>query len=153
MKRTITIISIAILVLLAQSCVTTSSFQVTKLGDEPDESAGKIVYVLPQTLLYVTVDFEKETYIPGPYRIFTQKYLGMKPYVNEPGFSYRITNVDVHTDEEPDGSQFYSINILEGHPDFDKYLSLGKEGLVLDPSQLYNFSTHSEKAGNPPESP
>ncbi len=153
MKNNITFLSFILLFIFFQSCVTTSSFEVTRVGEEPSETTGKIVYVLPQTILFVTVNMEKETYIPGPYRVFTEKYLGMQSAINEPSFSFRITDVDVKTVTAPDESQFYSINILKGNPDFKNFLSLGSEGLVLDPSSLYQFKTYGEKVPDLPAAP
>ncbi len=153
MNRNLLIFSLTVILFLAQSCATTSTFQVSKVGNEPEKTTEKVVYVLPQTALFVTVNFEKETFIPGPYRIFSEKYLGMKSLIDEPGFSYRITGVDVKTTTQPDENQYYSINVLSGHPDLQNFLRLGQEGLVLDPSHLYEFTNYNEKAPAIEEAP
>ena len=117
------------------SCSAPSVFNVTRVGEEPEEYLKRAVYVLPQTLLQVHVEFEKETYIPGPYRFFTEKYLGMKDFIKEPGLSYRILNVDVETFAEPDPEHFYSINLLKGTLEWDRYLDMTSHGLILNPDQ------------------
>ncbi len=142
-RRTFLTAAFSFLIIL-QGCMTTSRFRVSRAGAESPETIQKYVYVLPQTILQVRVNFEKETYIPGPYRVYTQKFLGLENFIEEPGFSYHIKSVDVTPATEPDGSQFYSINVLEGQPDFDGFLKLSREGLVLDPSGFYEFkSPHS----------
>ncbi len=146
MKRNTIFLLFSLIGFIVPSCITTTStFQVSKIGEEPADSKEKIVYVLPQTILYVMINFEKETYIPGPYRIFAQKYLGMKSEIDETSFSYRIIGTDVSSTMEPDGSQFYSINVISGSPDLKQFLKLGSEGLIVDPSELYSFKTYSQR--------
>lgn len=134
-----------ILVFFQFSCTTPTIFNVSKVGDEPEKYLERVVYVLPQTLIHVTAELEKETYIPGPYRFFTEKYLGMKEYIQEPGFSYRLLNIDVEAFTEPDPEHFYSINITRGTMDWGRYLQMSSYGLVLDPSagKAHDYSDHS----------
>ena len=86
-------------------------------------------------------------------RISPKNTWACKATINEPAFSFRITDVDVKTVTGPDESQFYSINILKGNPDFKNFLRLGSEGLVLDPSSLYQFKTYGEKVPDVPAAP
>jgi hypothetical protein len=138
---------------LISSCSTTTSFQVTKVGEEPEEYRERVLYVLPQTLLRVTVEIEKETFIPGPYRLFTEKFLGLDEYISEAGYSYRITDVNITDLTEPDPEQFYSINVIEGEPDWEKYMQLSMYGLVLDPASVFSNETNLQALDNLPETP
>jgi len=128
-----------LLFVILSSCTTTSLFRVSKIGEEPEDYLERIVYVLPQTLLNITVEFEKETYIPGPYRLFSEKYLGLDDYIANPGYSFRLLNVEVESFTEPDPEHFYSINVIEGEFNKGDYLQLSKYGLILDPSADFDF--------------
>ncbi len=127
------------------SCATNSVFQVSKAGNEPEESKERVVYTLPQTLFLLSVEFEKETYIPGPFRLFTEKYLGLEDYITESGFNYRLLNVDLESFEEPDPDHFYSLNLIKGDFNWDKFLKLSDFGLIFDPSSEYSRKYDQER--------
>jgi len=150
MRKSIFVIS---LIALLSSCGSTNMMQVTKLGSEPQEYIQRAISVLPQTVLSVKVEFEKETYIPGPYRLYTEKFLGLKDFIAEPGFSYRILNVDVQSFTEPDPEEFHSLNLIEGKMDWDQYLRLSKYGFILDPSSNESQELSMEESGNFAETP
>jgi hypothetical protein len=117
------------------SCSTESVFKVSRVGEEPEQFKQRAVYSLPQTLFLVSVEFEKESYIPGPYRLFTERFLGLEDYIAESGVSYRLLNVDVENFTEPDPDQFYSINLLKGELEWEEYLKLSDYGLILEASR------------------
>lgn len=150
MKKSILIIG---MVILLSSCTTTNLMQVTKVGSEPEEYKQRAVYVLPQTVLNVTVEFEKETYFPGPYRLYTEKFLGLKDYITEPGFNYRILNVDINSFTEPDPEEFYSLNLIKGEMKWEQYLSLSQYGFILDPGQNESLKFALDKSGEFPGTP
>lgn len=135
------------------SCSTTGLIQTTPFGEEPAEYRERAVYVLPQTVLNVVVDFEKETYIPGPYRLYTEKYLGLKDYITEPGYNFRILNVEVSSFKEPDPEEFYSINVVSGHFAWDEYLRLSKFGLLMNPSTHIAMDLGRESEGEIDQEP
>jgi len=135
------------------SCGTNNLFQVTRVGEEPEDYRHRSVYVLPQTLLRINVEFEKETFIPGPYRLFTEKYLGLNEYIAEAGYSYRILNVDVENLTEPDPDHFYSINLINGEIKWEQYLQMSHYGMILDPSSVYDLNTTENEDAEIPDTP
>jgi hypothetical protein len=150
MRKSLFIIS---LIALLSSCASTNLIQVSKIGSEPEEYKQRAIYVLPQTVLNVIVEFEKETYIPGPYRLYTEKFLGLKDFIVEPGFTYRILNVDVQSFNEPDPEEFYSLNLIKGEMDWERYLKLSDFGFILDPSNNISRKVIIEESGDFPGTP
>jgi hypothetical protein len=150
MRKSIFVIS---LIALLSSCGSKNMMQVTKPGSEPEEYKQRAIYVLPQTVLSVKVEFEKETYIPGPFRLYTEKFLGLKDFITEPGFSFRILNVDVQSFTEPDPEEFYSLNIIKGEMDWHQYLRLSEYGFILDPLNNISRELAMEESGNFIETP
>lgn len=142
MKRHVIIL---LTLIILSSCGTNNLFQVTRVGEEPEDFRQRSVYVLPQTLMRVDVEFEKETFIPGPYRLFTEKYLGIDEYITQTGYSYRILNVDVENLTEPDPDHFYSINLLKGEINWENYFQMSHYGIILDPSSVYDLNTSELK--------
>ncbi len=130
------IIIFSFLLLGFHSCISTSEFQVSKVGEEPSKTVERTVYVLPRTVLEVTVNYEKESRIPGIYRKYTDRLFGIEGYITEPSVSYKITNVKVKPISEPDPQQYFSINLLRGSFDSRNYLRLNQSGFIVDPSMM-----------------
>lgn len=122
-----------LLLLLTIACSPVLNFQVSKIGDEPEEYQQRIIYSLPQNLLRINFVIEKESYIPGPYNAFANRFLGIENVIEEYGFQYRIESVDIESLKEPDPELFYSLNVLKGSLDWNKYLNLSDRGLVINP--------------------
>lgn len=150
MKKYILLLVLSVILF---SCSTTSEIRVSKVGEEPEEYKERAVYVLPQTLFLVNVVFEKEIYIPGPYRLFTEKYLGLEDYISERGFSYRLIDVDLDGFTEPDPDHYYSVNLIKGDFDWEEYLKLSDHGFILDPSAGFDKEKREIKTSKEPELP
>ena len=130
------IIIFGLLLLVFHSCISTSEFQVSRVGAEPSKTVERTVYVLPRTVLEVSVNYEKESRIPGIYRRYTDRLLGIEGYITEPSVSYKITGVKVNPVNEPDPDQYFSINLLKGTFDSRNYLRLNQSGFIVDPSRM-----------------
>lgn len=137
---------LTVLVILGVSCTPGREFQVTKMGSEPEKSVKKAVYVLPETCFLIGLDLEKEIRIPGPYRLYAKKYLGLNEFIIEKETRYSISDVRVESVNEPDAEHFYSINLLKGEMDWDMFLKLSDYGFILDP--VYSLKA-GEGAGLP----
>lgn len=116
------------------SCTLSSKIITVKVGEEPEEYRGQLVYSLPQTLFKINIQLEKEVSIPGPYYLYAGHLLGIKDVITEPGISYRIKDVKVESFSEPDPEQFYSINTIKGDFNASGILALSKQGYILDPN-------------------
>ncbi len=139
---------LSILIFILQACVSTSEFQVTKVGSEPENTKERSIYVLPRTVLEVRLSFEKESRIPGIYRKYTDRLLGIEGYITEPSVSWYLGKAEVTTHREPDPDQYYSINLLKGEFDSRNFLALGQSGFVLDPSGMIRTEVPFEKSSD-----
>lgn len=142
-----------ILIYFLSSCATPDKFQVTKIGEEPEIFSQRFVYGLPRTVLLVKLNFEKETNIPGPYRMFSEKYLGMTDFIGKAETKWRISGVNISAFNEPDPLHYYSVNLISGSFPYIQYLKLSKEGLIIDPDQGIGIGTEnivSDKIIEPP---
>jgi len=127
------IIVLGLIVFLLGSCLSLNQFVVTPLGEEPVEYSHRFVYSLPQTVIEVTLDIEKTSYLPGPYRKFTEKYLGISSYINEEKTRWKISDIRLSESLEPDPQKYYSVNLIRGTFQSDAYFSMTSNGLVIDP--------------------
>ena len=144
---------ISILVFIISSCVTPDKFQVTKIGEEPEIYARRFIYGLQRTVLLVRLNFEKETFIPGPYRIYTERLLGMTDFVAKSELRWRVTGVNISGFNEPDPKHYYSVNLISGTFPHMQYLELTREGLIIDPDQGFGIGSEkivSDKIIDPP---
>jgi len=130
------------IIFLISSCASVNQFVVTPVGDEPAEYLGRFVYSLPQTVLEVSIDFEKTTFLPGPYRRFSERFLGMSEFIETETSKWEIKDVRVSSFTEPDPLHYYSVNILKGSFQADNYFKMISEGLAIDPMGML-FSSSS----------
>jgi len=127
--------------ILLSSCLSLNQFVVTPLGEEPAGYSQRFVYSLPQTVFMVRMELLKTTYLPGPYRKFSEKYLGIPSYINEESTEWEINGVEVSEFAEPDADQYYSVNLLRGSFKNSDYFRLTGEGLVIDPMGMISANT------------
>ena len=135
------------------SCAAQEKFIVTKIGEEPESYKERLIYSLPQTVLLVTINFESEVFIPGPYRRFSEKYLGIKDFIDASDTRWRITSTDIKAFPEPDPLHYYSINLIKGEFKKFMFIELSKEGLIINPNKEIGFGIDrnaGEKIINPP---
>ncbi|MCK4923211.1 MAG: DUF4831 family protein [Bacteroidales bacterium] len=128
------------------SCSTSSNIQLSKIGEEPVEYKQRIVYSLPKTVLRIDIEIEKETYIPGPYKQYARRLLGLENVIQDYSFQYKINTVDLQSFTEADPEMFFSVNVIEGSMEWDKYLSLAEHGFVLQPGKAGINSIKSLKS-------
>ncbi len=123
------------------ACTVQNEFRVAKPGEEPEKSLGQLIYVLPQTVIKLKVEFIKETFIPGPYRQFSPSHLGISDVRQDFSESWDLASVKIDYLTEPDPSHYYCVNITKGKPDFSSYLTLTSQGLILTPDKWIQHKT------------
>jgi hypothetical protein len=144
---------ISTLIFFFSTCATPDKFQVTKIGEEPEIYTQRFIYGLPRTILMVKINFEKETLIPGPYRMFSERFLGMTDYVSKAETRWRISGINISGFNEPDPQHYYSVNLISGTFPHMQYLELSHEGLIIDPDQGIGIGSEkivSDKIIDPP---
>ena len=130
--------SILALALLLTGCSTTTPLQVkvAPLGTEVEESQTRFFYTLPQTVVKIDLSYRELRHVPGPYRDYAERYLGIKEVVRQNFSSYQVVDVDFSTHVEMDPSLLYQIHVLEGALDADPLAPWMEKGLVMDGSEL-----------------
>lgn len=87
-----------------------------------------VSYCLPKTSFQVRVKFEYTQLIPGPYRQFAEKELGIKPEIVTKGEQWKIKSIEVKGVPVQDPNAMYNItSSLEYRP---VMLSLSPEGFL-----------------------
>jgi hypothetical protein len=138
------IIVTAIIIVFLSSCLSLNQFLVTSVGEEPSSYSQRFIYSLPQTVLEVKMEFEKSIYLPGPYRQYAEKYLGISNYFKEEKTTWDIAGVHVSEFTEPDPLQYYSVNQLRGSFNSEKYFELMSQGLVIDPMKVISSGSYTQ---------
>jgi len=96
------------------SCVTPAKVLVTPLGQEPPEVLERYVYALPMSVLKVEVVCREISNIPGPYRDYAGRYLGIDEVIKQHSTTWTIEGVEVSHHTEMDPQHVYSLNVIEG---------------------------------------
>ncbi len=141
-------ISLLVLIIITASCSTPLNFQVSKIGEEPEEFTQRIIYSLPATVVRINIEIEKESYIPGPYKKFADRFLGLDQVIQDYSFQYKVGSVALQMFSEPDPSMFFSLNVIEGSLNWGKYLSLSNQGFVLQPGESGVLPLKSQNSEN-----
>lgn len=85
-------------------------------------------YCLPKVVYDIEVTMEYTQYVPGPYRNYAEKELGIKPEVTQHGERWIITKVDIKPQYLPDEKAVYSISASNDYTPV--MLSLSAEGFL-----------------------
>lgn len=68
-----------------------------------------LFYTLPRTILIVEVEVEKTSHFKGPFSEMAGKYLSLNSVVDSDRIQYKISNVEIREQSEPDPEQVYFI--------------------------------------------
>jgi hypothetical protein len=106
----IRLLIITVFILLAQTGW--SSDQKEKKNEEknqgvPPNTADGIVYALPRTGLSITVKLVKESFRPGPYSLYAEKYLGYSNVNVTASDTWKIVGVQLQSFGEADPEAVY----------------------------------------------
>jgi len=134
MKKNIvksTFLVLALFVLAA--CKPADKLQVTRIDEQPEEEVvQRIIYTIPRTVIKVRVDYQRELSVPGPYRAYSAKFLGIEGGIAEKKEDWKITGVRVSSSSELDPSNIFAINILSGAFNPGVFMKLTDQGLIMD---------------------
>jgi hypothetical protein len=132
------LIIIAVSVLLFSCTAGKSGMQSTArvypLGDSSSIRDGSLIYALPLTVFNISVDFEKEVTIPGPYAKYAADMLGLRDVITLQKESWSVAGIRVITTEELDPSEYYVIE--SNSACYANALKLKRNGLILDINPL-----------------
>ena len=142
-----------VLLSLVLACSPTGKISVTSVNDSGFRQPGMMLYSLPQTVLDVTVEADETEILPGPYRQYAAKYLGIQNVPSKPEYSWTLTGVKVamHMETDPD-----FLFAAKGSFQPDVFPSLGKlvqDSMILDlsrnPEKYITYNNIPEKTPEP----
>ena len=136
-------------VLLAAGCATMKPMQVkiTRLGQQVPEAVEKGVYMLPQTVLKVQVQYQELRSIPGPFRDYAEKYLGIKEVIRQNNSEWKLVDVQVKTFTEMDPTAFFQVHQVKGTFDSGMLKPFMEKGVILDGSSLVQEEIREPELG------
>ena len=96
---------------------------------QPGQTPDGVVYYLPKTALRVHLLIEKQTYTPGQFARYAERYLHLTGVVQQEQISQRIVNCEVSSFGVRDTSKCYSVR-LKGKAETAE-VRLSEQGTLL----------------------
>ena len=96
---------------------------------QPGQTPDGVVYYLPKTALRVHLTIEKQTYTPGQFARYAERYLHLKGVAQQEQISQRIVNCEVSSFGVRDTSKCYSVR-LKGKAETAE-VRLSEQGTLL----------------------
>lgn len=72
-----------------------------------------VTYILPQSMLEITIKADKVTYVPGEFGKYAEQYLRMKPASSAPEIHWELTGVQVKSVGVPDSRAVYFVKLKD----------------------------------------
>ncbi len=111
-----------------------------------------ISYSLPLTVLKMDIELEKTTELPGPFKQYSKKFLGVENVIQKKSVNYKVLDIDVTSFSIPDKDNSYFIKFnLEKVKDKEfkpPFVVLTKSGFlraynVLPENKDYDLQTET----------
>lgn len=112
-------------ILLTAAAVTVA---VSASAQKSEDPQTYLTYSLPSTTIVLDVEAVQEVFYAGPYAKYAEKYLGIKPRLQDET-SYQITQISMTPYIEADQNRRYSVNVTKGDIDAT-FLKLTSAGLI-----------------------
>jgi len=109
------------------ACAPTGQISVTNINDSGFKQSGSLLYSLPLTVVDVLIQAEETEIIPGPYRQYAEKYLGIKDVPAKPESYWTVTLARIMCHSETDPDYIYAVSGT-----YDADLFPGLPGLIRD---------------------
>ena len=120
------------------SCSPTGQISVSNVNDSGFRQPGSLLYSLPQTVIDVSVQADVIEVIPGPYRQYADKYLGIKDIPAKTEYYWTITSVQVGYHSEIDPDYVYAVSGSYQPDVFPDFSKLSADSMILDLSKVPN---------------
>jgi hypothetical protein len=118
------------------ACSPTGQISVTNINDSGFKQSGSLLYALPMTVIDVMVQADEIEVIPGPYRQYAEKYLGIRDVSSKAEYSWAITKVKITSHSETDPDYIYAV-MGTYEPDlFPGLTDLVRDSMIVDMSRL-----------------
>jgi hypothetical protein len=138
---------------LVMACSPTGKISVTSVNDSGFRQPGMFLYSLPETVLDVTVEADETEILPGPYRQYAAKYLGIQNVPSKPEYSWTLTKVKVATHMETDEDFLFAAKGSFQPDVFPGLVKLIQDSMILDlsrnPEKIITYNNVPEKTPEP----
>jgi hypothetical protein len=118
------------------SCSPTEQISVTNINDSGFRQSGALLYSLPQTVIDVSVQADEQVVIPGPFRPYAEKYLGIRDVPAKPEYSWTVTLVKIGFHAETDPDYVYAVMGAYTPDLFPGLPELVRDSMILDLNRL-----------------
>lgn len=141
------------LLVLVLACSPTGKISVTNVNDSGFRQPGMLLYSLPQSVLDVSVEADEAEILPGPYRQYAAKYLGIQDVPSKPEYSWTLTKVKVTTHMETDPDFVFAAQGTTLPDAFPGLAKLIQDSMILDlsrnPEKYITYNNVPEKTPEP----
>lgn len=96
---------------------------------QPGITEDGITYCLPKTTLKVKIIATKSVYRPGDFCMYAEKYLRLGNISSESQTTWKIKEVEVYPESDPDKTKIYSIKLKK--KTVAPQVTLSKDGILL----------------------
>ena len=138
----------SILFFLLLSCLPLSAQpETTQL--QPGQTPDGVVYYLPKTMLRIHLLIEKQTFTPGQFARYAERYLRLKGVMQEEQVSQRVISCEVSSFGVRDTSKCYTVR-LKGKAKTAE-IRLSEQGTLLSVNDdPLSYSTLTAPLTSPP---
>ncbi|BDE82827.1 DUF4831 family protein [Porphyromonas somerae] len=124
--KTYKLLYLLVALLTSYGCATAQKVERYSVGALND---NRVVYALPQTILYLQVTSEVTKEIPGELSLYAERYLGTTNAVLEPALKYQLKSIEVGTRGVADEEQRFSIDFRKNSTATN--VSLTEDGVLV----------------------
>jgi hypothetical protein len=138
---------------LVLACSPTGKISVTSVNDSGFRQPGMFLYSLPQTVLDVTVEADETEILPGPYRQYAAKYLGIQDVPSKTEYSWTLKSIKVASHMETDPDFLFAAKGSFQSDIFPGLAKLMQDSMILDlsrtPGKVVTYNSVPEKTPEP----
>jgi hypothetical protein len=117
---------------LMVSCSLNYQISSTNIQDLSRFQEYGFIYALPVTRMKVKMTVTQNIHVPGPYRDYAEKYLGIKNVDEIPDTEWCMEDIQIEPVTEPDPEHIYSVQDRWGKLTKEKILQFTSNGLMID---------------------
>ncbi|MBP1668736.1 MAG: hypothetical protein H6Q21_1102 [Bacteroidetes bacterium] len=141
-----------LLIALLFSCNPAAKISVTNVNDTGHLVNSTCMYALPMSAFAITVVAQQESFVPGPYHIFAEKYLGITDAISAPSEKWSLTDATLSGYLEADADFLFGVSGSKKAAYLQVIRELSADSLILLPENFISRQVFTNKV-NPPHEP
>lgn len=133
---------VALAGILLFACTPSSKITVTNLHDLAVYQENSMIYALPRTRVIVNIEVVQHDIVPGPYKAYAEKYLGLQGVPQSSETEYELNAMELKVVSEADPDYYYALT--SSHPGvvMPGIFRFCEQGLMLDDQHFIPFSMY-----------